>query len=124
MSSTSIRGKDWVFNAFWAAAGEGSAPKCLLQIPVTFIFREDRPFKALGTDISGTIQRISLEDVELDRNDTDNGFRGEYYRTIRAMRNVLIDFSVRNGYSDVQQKKYGKVNICNVSIVCTSKMYD
>ena len=100
MATTAIRGKDWVFNAFWAACGEPTSPKCSLNIPITFLFKNGRPFKNLCTDLnSGFIKRIILEDVVVDRMENENGLRGESFRQLRAVRQLLLEFADKSGYS-------------------------
>lgn len=100
---TSIRGKDWIFNAIWAACGETNAPKCTINIPVTIIFRLGQPFKCLGTDKStGNVKRLSLEDVGMERNSDDYGFRGEANKLLRACRQLIINYSRDNDYAMFQ----------------------
>ena len=35
-----LRPRDWIFTALWSAAGDGTAPKCTLHIPLTFLFQD------------------------------------------------------------------------------------
>lgn len=115
MSVTALREKDWVFNAFWVACGESSAPRCAVRIPVTCIFRDGKPFKTLGCDELGIVKRISLENMELERTDSEKGFRGQSVRTIRALRKLLIDYSNEHGYAAAQLENNHIPIICNVS---------
>lgn len=121
MSATAIRGKDWVFNAFWAACGENNAPKCLVNIPVTTIIKDGKPFKTLWTDGAGVVRRIILEDIPVERAEVDKGFRGDSLRTIRAMRKVLLDYCLNNGYIQIQEENGQDPLICNVSAIRPNK---
>lgn len=109
--ATSIRGKDWVFNALWAAAssdqqdGSSSMPPCVLNIPFTTIFKDGQPHKALQTDpTSGKLVKISLERVQIDRLEPDYGFKGTSFRQLRAFRKLLSDFSSRYRYLEFQEE--------------------
>lgn len=103
MSATAIRGKDWVFNAFWAACGESSANRCSINIPITFIFKHGKPVKSLTTDLrTGYIKRVSLDDVIIERTEGERGFRGEAFKTLRAVRQLLLEYSADHGYDNSQ----------------------
>lgn len=117
MSVTAVRGKDWVFNAFWVACGESNAPKCSISIPITSIFRDGKPFKTLGTDELGLVKRIMLEDVPMERNDSERSFRGYSVKTIRALRKLLLEYSLGAGYMQVQEEIGQEPYICNVRII-------
>ena len=110
MSVTALRQKDWIFNAFWVACGEASAPKCAVRIPITCIFREGEPFKALGCDQFGIVKRIILEKEDVVRGDMDKGFRGKF----RVLRKLLIDYSTENDYENVQLQNNQSPKICSV----------
>jgi hypothetical protein len=112
MASTAIRSKDWVFNAFWAACGADSAnrvSKCSLNIPLTCLFHEGRPWKALATNsTTGFIQRISLDsstEESSQRSTNERGLRGESLRLFRILRRLLLDFSENNNYHVYQESK-------------------
>ncbi len=126
MSVTAVRGKDWVFNAFWAACGESGAPKCAVNIPITCLFKEGKPFKSLITDDVGVVKRIILEDVPLDREGSERGYRGTTVRSLRALRKVLIEYSQNKGYQQAQEAIGQSPYICNVSNMvspwCNCKM--
>ena len=113
MSVTAIRGKDWVFNAFWAC-GELSAKKCTLTIPVTTLFRDGKPFKCLGTDDAGLVRRVDVDEIILERTEKDLGFRGESLKRLRVLRAHLIDFADKNGYIEYQQDCNQEPLICTV----------
>ena len=98
MAATAIRGKDWVFNAFWAACGEPSAPKCSMEIPITFIFKNGKPVKVIRTDSRGFLERVALEEIMLERTETERGLRGEMYKSLRALRQLLFKFREEKGY--------------------------
>lgn len=114
MSVTAVRGKDWVFNAFWVACGESNAPKCSISIPITSIFRDGKPFKTLGTDEAGLVKRIMLEDIAMERSDNERSFRGYAVKTIRALRKLLLEYSLGAGYMQVQEEIGQEPFICNV----------
>lgn len=104
--STSIRGKDWVFNALWAVSGNAGSEKgsCTLSIPVTFLFKDGQPAKTIMTDIqTGRLEKIHLEDIVIDRFDYSDGFRGASLRSMRALRKLLDDFTMAHGYYKVQE---------------------
>lgn len=115
MSVTAVRGKDWVFSAFWVACGESGAPKCAVNIPVTCLFKDGKPFKTMWSDETGVVKRIMLEDVSLDREMHERGYRGTTSRTLRALRKVLIEYSSNKGYQQAQEDVGQKPYICNVS---------
>lgn len=122
MSLTSIRGKDWAFQALWASCPTSSTPSlvdpnndrqvnpnaCLLNIPITCLFKDGMPSKCLMTDDStGRIKRIYLERIVIDRvqeriqrgHGTGPPMQNQIFR---AMLKVLLDYSQQNGY-DVRQ---------------------
>ena len=102
---TNARSKDWIFNALWAAAGNSAAPKCNINLPVTFIFRNGQPLKALHTDKeSGFVSRLEIDPNER-IGQVSPGFRGEKNRFLRHFRNELLKFSTENNY-DVEQNVY------------------
>lgn len=96
--ATAIRGKDWVFNAFWAACGEPTAPKCSMEIPITFIFKSGKPIKVIRTDTRGFLERVSLDEIQMERLDNDRGLRGEMYKYLRVLRQLLFKFRIEKGY--------------------------
>ncbi len=112
---TSIRGKDWIFNALWAASGEAKAPRCLINIPITFLFRDGLPFKALCTNTeTGLVNRVNIEINDDDRSLGETGFRGETNKVLRVMRMMLLDYCLKNDYERLQ-----RVEEPFVSTVCS-----
>ena len=117
MSVTSIRGKDWVFNALWAAcspittatnqknANSKKLNGCFLNIPITVIFKDGKPIKSLMTDPeSGLLKRVNLDDMPTERlTDKERFFQGEHLKCFRNLRKVLIEFSTINDYDRVQE---------------------
>jgi hypothetical protein len=109
MSLTSIRGKDWVFQALWASCSSGedvSMHSCLLNIPVTVLFKDGQPTKVLTTDVlSGRLRRIYLDKIIIDRV-KERKQRGTAANTqsqsLRAMLSVLLDYSISNHYDRMQ----------------------
>lgn len=127
MSITAIRGKDWVFNALWAACqgpsefmgrtnggdaiddGDGSlrsktsSSSCILSIPFTCIFQNGLPAKCLMTDkTSGQIKRVFLDSQEPSRSDSKLGFRGLSLQSLRALHKYLHAFHESEGYDSAQ----------------------
>lgn len=116
MSATAIRGKDWIFTAFWAACFENStAPKCFVHVPLTVLFKDGNPHKALHTDIvSGIVKRINFDEIIVDRLENERGFRGESLKLFRVFRKLLIEYSSNNGYFKAQLDLNEEPFICNV----------
>ena len=119
--ATAIRGKDWIFNAFWAAclSPANSSTRCALNIPVTALFKDGLPCKAVATDPSrGLVEKVSLDDETnfygIDENNSgsagkfDYGFRGDSLKCLRYLRKLLIDFSLKHDYGS-----YQKLNLKN-----------
>jgi hypothetical protein len=111
--STAIRGKDWIFNAFWAAtlSQSSSHAKCSLNIPITALFKDGVPVKVLATNTaSGLVEKINiLDDSSMIALETDikakqheTGFRGSSLKNMNNLRVLLINFSNENGYYDFQ----------------------
>jgi hypothetical protein len=99
--ATSIRNKDWVFNALYNALGPGvyGNTDCVLNIPLTFLFKDGQPAKGLMTNPqNGRLKRVNLDQMQLSRFDYSTGFRGPGLHSLRAMRKVLDDFSVQTEY--------------------------
>lgn len=118
--ATAIRGKDWIFNAFWAASlsGNSSGARCSLNLPITFLFKDGYPSKTVMTDTStGFIKRVALEEESvIDRvHNNEKGLRGESYKELRVLRKFLIDFSESNGYHKAQMQQEEPF-ICKVSL--------
>ena len=115
-NNSAIRGKDWIFNAFWAACGERSVSRCSINIPITFIFRNGIPFKAITTDDAGYLKRIELENIIYERDIKDKGFRGEELKTLGIVRKLLIEFRIINGYDVLDKQIDEDIILCKVSI--------
>lgn len=121
MALTAIRGKDWTFQALYAACGLGgkegvdSSGGCALEIPVTFIFQNGLPVKTLCTDASsGRLKRINLEGINLDASDGYRGFRGHSMAPLRAMMKVLHDYALQNDFES-HQINNKDINIAKVA---------
>lgn len=124
--TTAIRGKDWVFNAFWAAtlANRSSTQypgaKLILNIPITSIFKKGQPIKTLITNpLNGVVERVNLEEIVVERSESDRGFRGDNYKTLRALRKLLIDFSDFGGYAREQSVTGGQEEIFVCKVILT-----
>ena len=101
-STTAIRGKDWVFNAIWSSCGVEKAPRCIMNMPITFLFRNGEPFKALMTDEErGEVVRVNMDAVEVEVEDA-GAIRGASKRRIRAMRKLVLDYMEYHNYLLVQ----------------------
>ena len=58
------RGRDWLWSALWAAAGERRAPRCNTYIPLTFLFQSGLPYKVLATeDESRHVIQVPFEEL-------------------------------------------------------------
>jgi hypothetical protein len=83
--------------------------RCLVTIPVTVIFRDGKPFKAVCTDRTHrTIRRVNLDDICVDESlesRIDNSIRGESNKYFRACLRMLKDFQHSNGY-ELHQREY------------------
>jgi hypothetical protein len=110
-----IRNADWIFNALWTSCGDETIPRCLLNIPHTFIFRDGYPIKALWTNDRGYVSRLSMENVvNLEREVSDRGLQGESNQMLRTCRRLLLDYSHINDYAHAQDNPSDPI-ICNVS---------
>lgn len=116
MSATSIRGREWAFDIFWAGCGDPESPKCTVNIPFTSLFKKGAPIKSMYSDpITGVVKRVSLENVEPTRESTERGLRGEQFRLVAALRKMLIEYSVKNKYDRTQTNK----SVTNEPFLCT-----
>ena len=76
-----------------------------MQMPITFLFRNGEPFKALMTDPErGEVVRVNMDNVEVDIKDTGS-MRGASNQRFAAMRKLVIDYFLR---VDVQQVEFAK----------------
>ena len=48
--ATSIDSKDFVFHSLWTTTGDDSAPRCDIEIPLTFLWKKGEPFRGLTYD--------------------------------------------------------------------------
>ena len=106
---TSIKGKSFLFNAIWAAVGETEFSsvqgyrhkpvRCNVPIPLTFMFKDGEPFKALTMDKNNLIVRISPEEVSLYENARSDATN----RGMKQYRNMLLDYQTANRYGECQQ---------------------
>lgn len=111
-----IRDHDWIFNALWVSCGNKRLPKCSINIPLTVLFHDGLPFKALETNIgTGCIERLDLDHERfIEREVGEIGFQGINDRSLRALRKVLIEFGDLNEFltaqSSAQEVFVAKVN--------------
>jgi len=109
-NATAIRGKDWIFNAIWSSCGVDKAPRCIMHMPITFLFRNGEPFKALMTDEDrGEVVRVNMENVDLEEMDNE-GIRGASNRRIRVMRKLVIDYMDYHNYFRMQTPQTKRVS--------------
>lgn len=89
--------------------------RCPITIPLTFIFREGQPVKALATDPSTrVVDRVSMEGYTFEREAGDgNDLRGEHNRYLRILRKMLFEYSRENEYDKVQESGE-KMMLCTV----------
>ena len=115
-SLTAIRGKDWLFNALWSASGDIATTSCKIEIPITVLFRDGKPFRCLQTNqSSGLVSRLYINEIEPERIIGDQGFRGQANKEIRLLRQLLIQFSHDKQYNDHQQYQE-EPYICKVQL--------
>ena len=133
-NTSRIRGADWIFNALWTSCGDAQIPRwyclnrkivtnhqlyrCSVHIPVTFIFHNGYPIKALHTNLStGYIERISIQsNAPLERHSGERGFQGDSLQQLRYFRKVLVDFCKDNEYH-ITQDKTSETKICRVGYI-------
>jgi len=109
-NATAIRGKDWIFNAIWSSCGVEKAPRCIMHMPISFLFRNGEPFKALMTDEDrGEVVRVNMDNVDLEEKDTE-GIRGPSNRRIRVMRKLVIDYMEYHNYFKLQTPQTKRVS--------------
>lgn len=102
--TTAIRGKDWIFNALWSASGDSSVLSCKINIPITALFRDGKPYRCLNTNpTNGLVSRLFLDAMVPERVAGDQGFRGYSHKEIRLLRQILIQFSDENNYGSTQK---------------------
>ena len=106
---TAAKGKDFVFNALWAAVGETEFTsvqgyrhkpvRCQIKVPLTFVFKDGEPWRAVAMDRANQfIVRVPLEAPSLyenARSDVTNKGMTHY-------RNMLLEFSRTNRYGECQ----------------------
>ena len=116
-NTTSIRGKDWLLNAIWSSCGDPSAPRCVINMPLTFLFMDGEPIKALVTNDrdeegqGGEVVRVGFEGHDLDRDMREGvSFRGEGFRNLRIMRKLLLEYMDKNEYIVLQNYQTRKTS--------------
>ena len=127
-TETRVRGPEWIFNALWTTCGDPSATKyryfyninillhiyrCNVNIPLTFIFKDGRPVKALHTDAATRcVSRVQLDDIDLrDRTIGERGFQGEYFNVLRVFRKLILQH-MESGPYPIKDREITKV--CSV----------
>ncbi len=102
-----FRGKEWIFDALWGSCIDPTAPKCWINIPLTFIFNDSLPYKAILSETeTGVIKRLELDEIGLNLKIGENAFQDDQdskvNKYLRITRKLLIEYSVTNEYSQVQ----------------------
>jgi hypothetical protein len=123
------RGRDWLYNTLWDAVGEarGSvremAVRCSVNIPVTLLFKDGEPHKALSMDSSDRfIQRVSLQDKDASELEIRDPEQADYANTINPERQVkryrtlLLDYQSRFRY-DRYQTQNAEPFICTATYI-------
>ena len=104
--ATSIRGREWAFNIFWAGSDDPQTPKCSIYIPFTCMFKSGSPIKSVYSDpVTGVIKKISLENVPPVRDGSERGFRGESFKLLSSLRRMLIEYSSKSEYDKAQKAR-------------------
>ena len=97
-----------------------TAFRCNVSIPVTVIFRDGRPFKALCTDRSHrNLKRVNIEEAineELTDLHMDTTFRGDSNKHLRACYQMLKDFQHSNGYELNQRESVDEDSVLLVTV--------
>ena len=75
--------------------GDKRVPKCSMNIPITVIFKDGMPLKAVETDReSGFVERLDLHHERFAERDLGEiGFQDLRHRSLRALRKVLLEFN-------------------------------
>ena len=98
-NTTSIKSKDWIFNTLWSSCGWEIGPKCLLNVPLTFVYKDGKPIKAMTTDdSSGEVIRVDFKNIELERTNEESLHHGSSNRDIRIVRKLLLEFAEHYNY--------------------------
>eukprot|EP01038_Epipyxis_sp_PR26KG_P004789 gene4789-6716_t len=109
-SATAIRNKDWIFNALWASCEDEATSKCSINIPVTVIFQNGQPSKAISTNRrTNYLKRDILESIAMERSLHEKGLRGESFKLLRATRSLLLAFQQENQYDQIEDCSFCKV---------------
>ena len=102
-----FRGKEWIFDALWGSCIDPTAPKCWINIPLTFIFKDSLPYKAIISETeTGVIKRLELDEIGANLKIGENAFQDDQdnkvNKYLRITRKLLIEYSVTNEYSQAQ----------------------
>lgn len=109
--ATPIRGKDWLFNALWSSCGETNNSPFIINVPVTVIFKDGQPYRSLRSE-KGELKRVYLESHEPERFRGVNGFRGDAFKLLRNLREILLNFA--------ESRKYITTNVSeDTTYICT-----
>ena len=93
-SEAIFRSKEWIFDALWGSCIDPTAPKCWINIPLTIMFKDGSPHKAVLSETdTGVIKRIELDEIELHLKIGENAFQddqdsnkvGKYLRVVRKL---------------------------------------
>ena len=100
---TSIQDKSWIYHQFWTSTGDPRSPSCELDIPYVFIFRNGLPVRCLGTDFNTKcVIRVPFLERTFEREVGKAIVESNSNRAIESMRQFLIEYGHRRGYTDAQ----------------------
>jgi hypothetical protein len=113
MGEINYRGKEWVFNALWAASG---SIVCKVNIPLTIIFRNGEPCKAIGM-AGGTEDKKSIIKIPIgDHNFPDSIDKRSSTHISDVYRKLLLDYQRKNNYDSCQSSHIDPI-FCKVSAI-------
>jgi hypothetical protein len=111
MGEINYRGREWVYNALWAASG---SILCKVNIPLTIIFRNGEPWKAIGMG-AGSQDKKSIAKISVGEPNAIDSIDRRSSKTISdAYRKLLLDYQRKNNY-DSCQSSHSDPLFCKVS---------
>jgi hypothetical protein len=117
MGEINYRGKEWVYNALWAASG---SILCKVNIPLTIIFRNGEPWKAIGMG-AGSQDKKSIVKISIgEQNDPDSINRRNSNNISDVYRKLLVDYQRKNNYDSCQSSHSDPI-FCKVSTIMIIK---
>ncbi len=81
-----------------------------MNMPITFLFRNGEPFKAIMTDEErGEVVRVNMDNIDLEERDNE-GIRGASNRRIRVMRKLVLDYLGYHNYLKLQTPQTKRIS--------------